>query len=120
MQMCSTETQAFHNAWPIRLEQDIGKTHQFGKTAAAALAFQIETDHLLAGIDLLVERGDAVIIEKDERPHRIAAWRFDLDHVSAEVGEQARRKGTGKILAEIEDPDALESVIKHSSTSSFQ
>lgn len=112
MQMCSTEPQTFHNTWPIRLEQDIGETHQLGKTAAATLAFQIETYHLLAGIDLLVEWGDAVIIEKDERPHRIAAWRLDLDHVSAEVGKQARRIRSGEVLTEIENPAALQCIIK--------
>jgi hypothetical protein len=59
-------------------------------------------DALLAVIETGEPAAGAGSDERRERPGRIAARRLDLDHLGAEIGEQARGVGAGRQGAELD------------------
>jgi hypothetical protein len=49
-----------------------------------------------------------VALERPQSPRRVAAGPLDLDHVGAEVGEQAGCVGPGDVLRKVEHDDVVE------------
>ena len=93
------EAEPLHHAGPERLDDDVGGREQPLEHVAAVVGLEVDRERTPAAVP------DAVAVVGAER---IAAGRFDLDHVGALLGEQQHAERTGDPPREIEDADTVE------------
>ncbi len=86
------------------VHDDVGAAHQLMSNRACFRRFQVQHDVAFAALRRLERVG--------ERPHLIAAGRFDLDHIRAEIREDLGPVGCCEEGREIQYPDALQSVLQ--------
>ena len=79
------DAQARGDAGAEGLDHHIGPGHEFVEGKAAGLALQIQHDAALATMGIAEPGRNAGLLQAD-LAHRLATWRFDLDHVGAMVG----------------------------------
>ena len=72
-----------------------------------ACGFQVEHEALLAGIEL-AEIGAVAVAKRRAQAHLLAFRRFDLDHLGADIRQQARAVRAGQHDGEIQHADAAE------------
>ena len=87
------------------LNQPIGAAEQRDQLRAILRLFQIERDAELIAPMHAEPDGIAVDIAAPTA-HRVPARGFDLDHLSAEISQQARGKGGGNVMAKLHELEA--------------
>ena len=107
MQHIRPKAHAFQIARAKILNQPIGAAEQRDQLRAIIRLFQIERDAEL--IAPMHAEPDSIAIDiAAPAPHRVPAWGFDLDHLSAEVREQARGERGGNVMAKLHELEASE------------
>ena len=69
-------------------DDDIGARDQFSVEVGAFVGFEIKGDAALAAMGVEVKERDIADHWPGHLPDIVAAWRFDLDDISAEVGKK--------------------------------
>ena len=93
------DAESLGNARPVVVDQRVGSSDQAVHDVASLGGLEVERDALLA-LHALQAHG-AVAAQ------RVAFERFDLDHPSAELGQQRGGHGRGDPGSQLEDGDAL-------------
>ena len=81
--------------------------HQAAHDVAAFIRLEVDGDGLLVAVHRGPPQALALKMAAD-CTQRIAGWRLHLDHLGAEIGEQATAEWAGNGGAEFEDPNALQ------------
>src|SRR5215470_10173821 len=90
------------------LDEDVGGPDQLQQPLDVAGPLEIEGDAALVGVDGEEAWRHALPERRAPAPRIIALGPLDLDHVRAHVGEDLRGDGSGQILRDLDDGDALE------------
>ena len=103
------EADRFEPTLRRRLEQDVGLSQKRLELLAIRLPIEIEHDRAFAAIVLPEEqrafRIRLVLVERPDAACRVATWRLDLEHISAESRE--RQPAIFRLLVRhLDDPDA--------------
>ena len=87
----------------------------------AALFFQVNGDAALVGVQMQEQSAlfwmAGIAWERANPARAVSVGRFDLDNVRAEIGQKFGAIGAGDIVGEIEDLQASQRSVRHSSTS---
>ena len=99
------QTQALHHAGAVVFHQDVGARDQLEGQFTSGGGFQVQ-DHgaLVAQDGRRIQRDVADMLT--HLAHRVALRGFDLDHVGAEIGQQARAGRAGDGGADLDDLQA--------------
>ena len=101
------EATARKGARTVVLKKHVAIVGQAGDQLCALGHTDVNARVALPGVELGVQDTDAVNT-RWHAPTQIAAGRLDLDHVGAEVREDAAARWPGDDLREVQNPDALE------------
>ncbi|MDT4875913.1 hypothetical protein FQZ97_1113170 [compost metagenome] len=99
------EAQAIHHTRTEVLQYDVGLFHEPADRREVLCILEIQRDALLSRIQLAEVR---TLAFSQGRPqaHVIPSGWLDLDHVCAQIGEQAAAVGAGHHDREIQNPQA--------------
>ena len=93
------------------LDEDVRRSEQAVEERTAFVVRYVQGEAALADVEVPPEdtafRVGGVALERAEAPGRRAAGRFDLDHVGAQVGEEAAQELAAPI-GELDDADAVQ------------
>ena len=103
------EAEPLHHAGPEVLDQHVGLADEAMHQGDRLGMLQVEREAALAGVEL-AEIGALAVAQRRAQAHVVALGRFDLQHVGAHVGEQARAVRAGQHDREVEDAEAGERV----------
>ena len=102
------QAKTIHHPGPKALDQHVGAFDQSQQHVATSGGLEVQGQAAFIPVDEQ-EYGAAVALARRIVPRRIAAVRvFDLDHVSAQVGQQHRAERPRQQPREVEDTQALE------------
>jgi hypothetical protein len=100
VQVFRADLQPLQLPGPQVLHQHVCAGHQFQQ--CRAVLFQVQFDRqLVAAVD--AEPDGVPFLRRAPAAEGIAAGRFDLDHLGAEIGENPRAERRGDIMADLQD-----------------
>ena len=107
------DAEAVHHAGAEALHQHVGLAHEPQQHLAPLLALEVEADRALVAVEREEQRGAGALlgalVARRRPAHVVAEPRvLDLEHVGAEVGEQARAEAARQQPREVEHADAVE------------
>ena len=105
-----SQPQPAHDVGPVVLDQDVGLADQVQHQLPGAGCAQVDADVALAGV-LLVEKAGYATLHPPPITGDVALRRLDLDHVGAQVREQAPGEGTGQDAGEIQHPQPGQRIV---------
>src|SRR5439155_17992712 len=112
LQRGEIETERGDDAGPIIFDENVCRAGQPLQRVAAAGRLEIEDYAALAAVHRVEARAVAPRGSR-HRSGRVAAGRFDLDHVGAEVGKEHGTERTGHHLRDVEHTQPRERTVIH-------
>ena len=101
------EPESLHHAGTIVLDDHVALGGELANQRNGFRTFQVESDALLAGVEL-GEIGASAVAARRPRADEIALRRFDLDDLGAQVRHQPRGIGARHHGGEVQHPHAVE------------
>ena len=105
VQHVPSDAEPLHHAGAVVLQHDVGARDELEQDLAPRVGAQVELHALLAAVEGDEVRAVGVATEVAER---VAAGRFDLEHVGAEIGEHHAGERRGDDRAQFEHAHAFE------------
>ena len=105
------------------VDHQVGFRRELEHPVACARLGKIQHQPALVAVEYVKEGGlfrvGCVSGEGAPLAQRVAAGPLDLDHVSAQVGEESRAIGHGDVLAEFENAQSVEGFLRHGDAPGF-
>ena len=99
------KTKPLHHPWTEVLDENVGVGGEPTHRCDGSIAFEVEHDAFLAGVEL-AEVAAGAVAQWQSRAHHIACRRLDLDHLGTEVRHEACAVRAGNGGREIEHAQA--------------
>ena len=90
------------------LDHRIGVAHQLACQRLALIGFQIQGHGFLVAPQAAPPVGGAIFIQFAPAAYGVAAGRFHLHHIGAEIGQQGAGKGASQQLAQFDNTDTVQ------------